>query len=97
MDLTSTARRWMLSGLLALAALLLAVWPVPADAATTFTVNRTRDVKDRNLGDGVCDARLTSGVPREPLASGGGANAQGRCQRSGAVSTLRNADSRLRS
>ena len=69
MDLASTASRWMLSGLLALAALLLAVWPVPADAATTFTVNRTRDVKDRNLGDGVCDARLTSGVPREQPAA----------------------------
>jgi hypothetical protein len=53
----------MLSGLLTLAALP-AVWPAPADAAT-FTVNRTGDAKDRNLGDGVCDA-LREGASSAP-------------------------------
>ena len=63
MDRASAASRWMLSGLLTLAALP-AVWPVPADAAT-FTVNRTGDAKDRNLGDGVCDA-LREGASSAP-------------------------------
>ena len=48
-----------LSGL-ALAGVLLALWPDPADAAT-FAVNRTGDGKDRNIGDSVCDTALRRG------------------------------------
>ncbi|HKZ26575.1 MAG TPA: right-handed parallel beta-helix repeat-containing protein [Rubrobacteraceae bacterium] len=45
---------------LALAGVLLAMWSGPADAATTFTVNKTGDGKDRRI-NGVCDASRTRG------------------------------------
>jgi CSLREA domain-containing protein len=73
MDRASAASRWMRSGLLTLAALP-AVWPVPADAAATFTVNRTGDAKDRNLGDGVCDALREGGKQCSLRAAIQGAN-----------------------
>jgi hypothetical protein len=41
---------------LALAVALLALWSGPAEAATTFTVNKTGDAKDRRISDTRCDS-----------------------------------------
>ena len=41
---------------LALAVVLLALWSGPADAATTFTVNKTGDAKDIKISDTRCDS-----------------------------------------
>ena len=46
---------------LALAVVLLALWSGPADAATTFTVNKTSDAKDRKISDSVCDTSRKRG------------------------------------
>ena len=51
----------VLTTLAILAGVLLALWSGPADAATTFTVNRTNDAKDRKIGDGVCDSSRDRG------------------------------------
>jgi hypothetical protein len=51
----------MLSGPFALAVVLLVGWSGPADAATTFTVNRTGDAADRRLSDDVCDTSRDRG------------------------------------
>ena len=69
------ARRLLPKALLALLALalggvLLAIWPNPADAATTFTVNRTGDGNDLDFpsgtfdgsSDGKCDTSSKSGI-----------------------------------
>jgi hypothetical protein len=59
--------RWLLpKALLALAALALAgvligLWSGPADAATTFTVNKTGDAGDLNISDDMCDTSSKSG------------------------------------
>jgi hypothetical protein len=46
---------------LALALALLALSSGPADAATTFTVNKTSDAKDRRISDSVCDTSRKRG------------------------------------
>ena len=46
---------------LVLAGVLLALWSGPAEAATTFTVNRTGDASDRNLNNSVCDVSRERG------------------------------------
>ena len=46
---------------LALAGVLIAVWPGPADAETTFTVNRTGDTGDMNTNNSVCDVSISTG------------------------------------
>jgi hypothetical protein len=66
MSSASRARRLLPKTLLALAALalagvLLALWSEPADAATTFTVNKTGDAGDRKLTDAVCDTSRNKG------------------------------------
>jgi CSLREA domain-containing protein len=53
-------RRLLALVALALLGVLLAVWSEPADAATTFTVNKTGDGKDRKI-NGVCDASRKRG------------------------------------
>lgn len=45
-----------LLALVALGGVLLAQWSGPADAATTFTVNKTGDAGDRRISDSVCDS-----------------------------------------
>ncbi len=47
---------------LALAGVLLALWSGPADAQTTFTVNKTGDAKDRKVGNGKCDSSRKRGL-----------------------------------
>jgi hypothetical protein len=44
-----------------LGVLLLALSSGPADAATTFTVNKTSDAKDRRISDSVCDTSRKRG------------------------------------
>jgi hypothetical protein len=61
----SRARRLLPKAILALATLalagvLLALWSEPADAAATFTVNKTGDGKDRRI-NGVCDSSRKRG------------------------------------
>jgi hypothetical protein len=46
---------------LALTLALLALSPGPAEAATTFTVNKTSDAKDRRISDSVCDTSRKRG------------------------------------
>ena len=41
--------------------LLLALLSGPAEAATTFTVNKTSDAKDRRISDSVCDTSRKRG------------------------------------
>jgi hypothetical protein len=54
--------RMMLLALVALGGLvLLALLSGPADAATTFTVNRTGDASDRRLSDAACDSSRKRG------------------------------------
>lgn len=43
------------------AILLLALSSAPADAATTFTVNKTGDVADRKITDAACDVSRKRG------------------------------------
>ena len=64
MDRVSAARRRIrltLSGPFALAVLLLVALSGSADAAATFTVNRTGDAADRRIGDDACDASRERG------------------------------------
>jgi hypothetical protein len=59
-----TAARPIWRALLALVALggvLLALSSGPTDAATTFTVNKTSDAKDRRISDSVCDTSRKRG------------------------------------
>jgi hypothetical protein len=49
------------AGALVLAMLLLVAWSGSADAATTFTVNRTSDAADRRLSDAACDSSRERG------------------------------------
>ena len=44
-----------------LGVLLLALSSGPADAATTFTVNKTSDAKDSRISDSVCDTSRKNG------------------------------------
>jgi hypothetical protein len=46
---------------LALFGVLFALWSGPAQATTTFTVNRTGDASDRRLTDSVCDSSRKNG------------------------------------
>jgi hypothetical protein len=55
----STRGVWL--AVLVLAGMLLAVWSSPADAATTFIVNRAGDAADRNIDDTVCDTSRDRG------------------------------------
>jgi hypothetical protein len=62
----SRARRLLPKALLALlgltlAGVFLALWSGPADAAATFTVNRTDDAGDLNINDDVCDTSGKTG------------------------------------
>jgi hypothetical protein len=42
--------------------LLLALWSGPVDAATTFTVNKAGNAKDRRISDAVCDSSSDRGI-----------------------------------
>ena len=60
----AATRRAIWRALLALLAhgvLLLALSSGPADAATTFTVNKSSDAKDRRISDSVCDTSRKKG------------------------------------
>jgi hypothetical protein len=57
LEAEETVRRTLLAlAALALAGVLLALWSGPAEAATTFTVNKTGDAKDRRISDTRCDS-----------------------------------------
>ena len=59
MKQTAIVRLTAMSALVALA--LLALSSGPAEAATTFTVNKTSDAKDRKISDSVCDTSRKRG------------------------------------
>jgi hypothetical protein len=52
---------WVLLAMMLVAAGLLVAGASPADAATTFTVNKTGDASDRRITDAVCDSSRNRG------------------------------------